>query len=571
MLLTARKSLFPFALLLSLLLSFPLSLQAQERSRGSRYLPLGHPAYVAVQGLMDRGRLSGLNPLSQPYTRDQLARGVAALDESGLEGPEGHWAHMLRKELARELRILAGRHRATESENRHGRDEARPGESSADEGMEGDGNPEPLPDLGWTLLAGATASSSRRLDPLMPYREAGGAPGTGSDPGALGDREVGGWPYYAVGGWGEIGRFAVDVRLYHDLWMERDSDGDPDGLDPGGIAAFNRTDNAYLSARYNHGSVFVGRMRRNWAPLGSTGLMLSDVATTYPQLGFEIGGGGLQVEFMVGELEGLEHETGVEYRRWLVANRISYRRTDFAISIGEAKIAGKKDNGGPGFRYLNPAELFFFDDQGQPQDTVANVVLDGQLWFRRGNLVLYGEAMLDDIDVTPEEGKDREPLTYAMSLGARLSGVRPWLDLALDYRRVSAFAYRSLPPDQWSFLERGLGDPWSDYDRLTLAASVFPDLPGLRLTPTLAYQRKGEGDFRKSLPPNEEHLASPSIFLGTVESTARLGLRGRYHPNGRFFLDWDAGANFVRDAHHQAGESLTEFSWLVELGILMGG
>jgi hypothetical protein len=45
-------------------------------------------------------------------------------------------------------------------------------------------------------------------------------------------------------------------------------------------------------------------------------------------------------------------------------------------------------------------------------------------------------------------------------------------------------------------LDRGLGDPWSDYDRLTLRADMYPDVGGLRISPVLQFQRKGERCWR---------------------------------------------------------------------------
>jgi hypothetical protein len=178
----------------------------------------------------------------------------------------------------------------------------------------------------------------------------------------------------------------------------------------------------------------------------------------------------------------------------------------------------------------------------------------------------YLEFMVDDLDVDPgPEGA--EPFTYAFTVGARFANLVPWLELAVEYGQVSAFAYRAPPGvDVWSYINRGLGDNFADFDRFTLTADVFTPLPGLRLTPTFQVQRQGEGDFRIPVPPREIHVQSPALFLGIVETTVRLGLRGRYQPNRYVFLQWDVGENVVRDAGHVAGRDLSDFSATVQAG-----
>lgn len=503
----------------------PLEAQSEPQSgpQGSRYLSLDHPAYEAVGGLVDRGLLPDLDPLSQPYRRLDIAVGLHSLDVSGFSEPVTSWVRLLREVVEPELARLDGE------------------KTSA---------------FGVQVGAGGTFSSSRRLDPLLPFRE---------------EAEATGWLNYDIGGWAESSWFAGEMRLQHDLWYEEGSAGDPDGSDPGGIVVFNRTDNAYVTARYPLGTLFVGRTRRNWAPLGTTGLMLSDVPTTFPQIAFDVAISPLKLEFVVGELDMQPGVYDVEWKRWLVANRITFRRPDLALSVGEARVVSTRRNG-LALRNLNPFELYFFDQEtldanGQPDDFSVNTNLNGEFWIRREGAVFFGEAMLDDIDVAPEEGQDREPMSYALSLGARITSLIPGAELGMEYRRVSAFAYRSLPMDTWSYFDRGLGDAFSDYERVTLSASIWPGLAGLRVTPAVQYQRKGEGDLRLPVPEDDAvYRAQPSIFLGTVERTLRFSLQGHFQPVTWFFVEWDAGANVVQNAEHVAGEKKTEFSGVARLG-----
>ncbi len=186
--------------------------QADSSERASRYLPVGHWAYEPIEHLRSRGFLANLNPLVQPYTRLQVARGLSEIDSEILAAPTAHWARLLRDALQRELDLLAGR-------------EVRGG--------------------GVRMTVGARTSTSQRFDVLRPI---GGE---------------GFWPRYTAGVWVESGPLAIETRLQGDLYLFDD----PDGLDPeqrfGG-----RTDHAYVAVQLPFGQVMIGRLRRNWSALG---------------------------------------------------------------------------------------------------------------------------------------------------------------------------------------------------------------------------------------------------------------------------------------------------------------
>ena len=198
-------------------------------------------------------------------------------------------------------------------------------------------------------------------------------------------------------------------------------------------------------------------------------------------------------------------------------------------------------------------------------------MFNGMLWWKLGQSTLYGEFTLDDFDLNPRTGKaDRpaEATSYQMSLGGRYLGVSDQLEFGFDYRRVSGLSYRSgVPTEIWMHLDRGLGDPWSDYDRLTLRADWYPSLQGLRVSPVLQFQRKGEGDYRLPFPPGDELFDTPGIFIGVKETTKRIALQGRYQPRSEVFVEWDLGRSFVSSAGHVDGSTEGRFSFLMSLGL----
>ena len=493
--------------------------------RGSRLLLTDHWSYDAISRLRVRGLLSSLDPLSQPYTRDDVARAVQAIPAAAIDTLPRHvqhWMRLLRDEFRPELNRFAGRDSVS---------------------------------IGFQAIGGVVVSSSQRLDPQLPLRNENDVMNRdGSFPT---DSRV--WANYGVGGWGERGRFAVEARLFQDRYLR---DGDPDGRDPGGIWSAIRTDQSYATVTFGAGSFSVGRYRRNWAPIGTGGLMISDNALAFPQLSFEIGGRSLRLRSFVGELDTLHAR-----ERYIVAHHLEYQRENFAISIGESKVY--ITSSGPRLANLNPLEIFAFATDRQPGESTNNTALDGQLWWRRGRATIFGEAFLDDIYIAG----DVAPLRGAVSGGARFAGPARWMELGADYRTVLAYTYWTFEDgnrnndDQWSYYQRGLGDNFSDYDRLSLHASLFPNIPGLRLTPRLQLQRKGEGDFRMPSIPASEFQASRSQFLGTAEKSTRFSLAGRYQPTRLAFFEWDAGMNFVRNANHEPGRTLREFSGVARLGL----
>ena len=487
---------------------------------GSRLLPLGSWTYEPIEQLRIRGHLSGLNPLAQPYRRIDVAAGVAQLLEVDLSGPAADWVELLATELARELEIL-------------------------ETGRDGQ-------DLGLQLVLGGSASNSRRRDPLMPYRNRTTANETARD--RL-------WPLNSGAFWIELNNVAAESRVAKDLWIHAPNHGDPDGLNPGGAPVVGRTDNAYFTAAFSWGNVWLGRFQRNWGPLGQSGMMLSDNATPYPQIGLDLGRGRFSFHFMAGELE-----TVAGRRRYVVANRLDFRTENFHVAIGEVVVSSR----GSLLRLMNPVEFIFFDQRANNgQKASGNLMLNAMVWAKAGNVTFYGEAALDDFDLLPRTGKqDRgiEATSYQVSAGARYFGVREDVVLGLDYRRVSAWSYRSgVEAEQWMYLNRGLGDPWSDYDRLTVRLDFFPSVRGLRLSPVVQYQRAGEGDYRIPFPPREEQLTLPGIFHGVLETTKRVGVQGRFQPRRELFIEWDVGRSFITNAGHVGGLSEQRFSFLLRL------
>jgi hypothetical protein len=487
-----------------LLAAFLLLAVPAAAATGSRYLPLDDPAYEGIRLLQEAGYLAGLDPLLQPYRRADVTEAVAALDPDAMPPGPAHWARLLQAEFP-------------------------------------PANPRSVDALRWGswIEGGARGSTSRRFDAIRP----------------LGDANKG-WPFgRAEIGFSE-GPLAADLVLLADRYLTED----PDGLDP--QRRIGRSETAYLSFAFPHGEVLVGRLARNWGMLGTPGLMVGSSPTPYPQLGLTVEAGRFRLRSFVGQLDTL-----AAAKRYLAAHRMDLVWPNLILSFGES-ILFAGDRAGFSLRDLSPIDVFYFDSDARPQDVTQNLMLDWSAWWRRGPVQAYLEFLLDDVDLTPPKGADREPTSYAVTLGGRWAAGEAPVTVGFEYNRVSAWAYRTPNLiDRYSYLGRGLGANYSDFDRASLFADWLPPVTGLRLTPEVQVLRQGEGSFRVPVPDPVTYHASPNVFLGTIETTVRGGVAGRYQPSRLGWIGWDLGVNRTTNYEHESGRNRTAFEATAELGV----
>ena len=210
-----------------------------------------------------------------------------------------------------------------------------------------------------------------------------------------------------------------------------------------------RTDNAYLTLAFPWGDIWVGRFKRNWGSVGQTGMMIGDNATPIPQIALDLGRGNLSFRFMAGELLSVNGR-----QRYIVGNRLDYRRGNFWVSIGESALYSGES---AVLRLFNPLEAIVFDHSStyDPDEISGNVMFNGMLWWQLGQTTLYGEFALDDFDLNPRTGAEDRPVeatSYQLSLGGRYQGnirsprARLRLSQSLGVVVPVRRAYRDLDP-----------------------------------------------------------------------------------------------------------------------------
>jgi hypothetical protein len=298
------------------------------------------------------------------------------------------------------------------------------------------------------------------------------------------------------------------------------------------------TEQAYVQWHSRRGSIKLGRDYAMWGKGRDASLLLSDFSRPLDQLSFELALGRLHFSYLAAKLDetGLSDSTrlklgGPVAQRYLSANRISYRfwRDRLQLAISQA--------------LLNPFIFLHGEILNGPVDANSFGALD--FVFRpRAGLELYGQLLIDDVQIERTGPTDLEPSEIGFMLGGRIAG--PFrlraTTLGLEYTRVTNRTYNS--PDEFAKLlhrRRPIGHfLGNDFDRWLLFGSSSL---GKDLFASWDVERRRRGEGRVDAPfdmPWLNHRVSEGYDekfpSGVVEKMLSAGVEVRWHPRPGWFL-----------------------------------
>ncbi len=470
------------ALLLLVLCAGPLAGQ-----QASAYVPLDHWVMPYVEHLIASGILADPAPLTRPLREADLVRALRSVDTLTTSGAV--------TETVR--RLLA----AFTTEQ---------GEQGPHYRLEGN--------------LGFAAATYAKRDPLAAIDSAG--------PRAAGPKHG-----FVNGGMALHFDFGPVVAVTHPYFDTR-LKYDPDWFGKKDRRIAGRAAESYISAQWRFGEVFFGRLGRNWGPSGVQGLLLSDNPYGLDHLAITLGTTRLQLQAIATQLDDRTDSTVALVHRYMVQHRLWLRPSDdWSFALWEGSVLS---GAGREFEpwYLNVMNVGYIE-QLNTGTNVNNFA--GFDFERRGDVTVFGQLMLDDIQVDRKSAADKKPISYALTVGAkgRVGAGSVW---SLLYTQVANLAYRNednLQVPLYHLL--GTGRNFDDYDQATLKLALLPR-PGLLVEPELTLLRQGEGDPRL-----------------VVERTLRIALSGSYAPDVRFGLRFDAGIHRINNYLHLTGQTRTKF------------
>lgn len=472
----------------------------------SPYLPISHWATPYIEHLIAKGVVVDPTPLTRPWREAAILAALKEADTTALTSAE-------RRQVGRIVRAL-------------------------DEREQG-------PRARLALDLGVAAANFSRRDPLRADSTGHGTVNGGADL----DFRFG--PIVAVT------HPELDTRLKYD----------PDWYGRKNRVIAGRTDEAYVSAQWRYGEVFFGSLDRNWGPSAVQGLLLSDNPYSLPHLGVTLGTSGLQLQAWLTQLNDLTDSTGATVHRYMVQHRLWVKiPAGWTVALWEGSVTA-----GPG-RTLEPwfanlMDLGYLEQVNTNTNVNSFLGLDFQ---RRGHTTVYGQLMLDDIQIDHATAADKKPSSYGLTLGAQgQAGAASWTAF---YTRVANLTYRNENNTMvplWFGL--GTGRNYDDYDQLTLKAGLLTAAgPGVMLEPEITLLRQGQGDPRLPHPPVSAYPTTAGIFQGVVQRTLRFALGARAD-GPRWGITGNAGIHLVHNVENMSGVNGTRFVGQIAVTWRFGG
>ncbi|HEX4627143.1 MAG TPA: hypothetical protein VH137_00010, partial [Gemmatimonadales bacterium] len=187
---------------------------------------------------------------------------------------------------------------------------------------------------------------------------------------------------------------------------------DPDWYGKKDRAVAGRTAEAYVSAQWKLGEVIFGRLDRNWGPPGIQGLLLSDNPYGLDHFAFSVGSATIQLQAMVTQLDDRHDSSGVVHR-FMMQHRLLLTPGRWGIALWEGAVLSGPNRAFEPW-YLNALNLGILEQSNNGGNVNSFVGLDFQ---HRGEVTVYGQLMLDDIQVDRASSTDKKPPSYALTLG----------------------------------------------------------------------------------------------------------------------------------------------------------
>lgn len=254
---------------------------------------------------------------------------------------------------------------------------------------------------------------------------------------------------------------------------------------------YGRVEDAYINLRYHRLNMFFGRMHRNWGPINSKSLILSDNPYSYDHFLFSYTWDKIKLSLIFSQLENVDailrnvNDTTFQEipnsRKYLVGHRVDINLYDnFQIAFTEMAMYGGPDRDIE-LAFFNPMN-FYYAIQRNDNQAISGIWNLDVFYKPIPRLTLYGQFLLDDIIVNNDPGindrarfPDRLGITTSLRTGDL---IHPGLNLELTYVRIWNRTYQSkVTFENYHYRKLGLGYPCASCEELKFKFGLWSFFP----------------------------------------------------------------------------------------------
>jgi hypothetical protein len=254
---------------------------------------------------------------------------------------------------------------------------------------------------------------------------------------------------------------------------------------------YGRVEEAYININLPMGmQFFYGRMPRNWGPINSYSLLLSDYAYSFDHLLFSYTHPFFRLSLIAAQLDNMDglsytdEETITAYSnasRYLVGHRLDIRISDdLQFALSETGVYGGEGRGWE-WEFLNPMQFFYAIQRNDGKLINPRWSLDAS-WKPAKKWALYSQLHLDDIIVNNDPGinaRAKYPDRLALNLSIRNADlILLGMHTQVDYTRIWNRTYQSRNTYE-NYIYRGLalGYPAASLEEISISFSYWNIFP----------------------------------------------------------------------------------------------
>lgn len=377
-------------------------------------------------------------------------------------------------------------------------------------------------------------------------------------------------------------RFSERFHIFNATTLDQNLGDDPEYLGKRwrGFTAIGEQAFAYL--QLGKFSAKFGRDYVRWGRAQDAALTVSDASRPFDLLQLQFRTARLQFTYFASKLNSVALSDSSAARlqtpfahRYMSAGRVEFanRRHTLQIGLTQTVLYG----GARGFEwyYLNPFIIYHGEQLNELQELRANTMGAIDLvWYPRRGAELYGQLLIDDIQIERTGPGDLEPNEIGFILGFQIAGPLSGLrgtTLGLEYTRVTNRTYNTLPEaEKYVHRNKPIGHfLGNDFDRWLLHGRSYLG-HDLLLSVSAEFRRHGEG--RVNAPFDQPWLAftveegySEPFPTGVVEKSTLLDFELRWHPKAAFFAAVAGKWMHAENYGNVAGVRLDRFEIFVKM------